>query len=70
LEQGNLMPPERRADYHRRDVDRVLGGVLSWMLLLYGMLLVGYFGLNSQTATRAGAKYQQLKKMEAMEKEV
>ena len=70
LEQGNLMPPERRADYHRRDVDRVLGGILSWMLLLYGMLLVGYFVLNSQTAGREEAKYQQLKKMKAMEKEV
>ena len=70
LEQGNLMPPERRADYHRRDVDRVLGGILSWMLLLYGMLLVGYFVLNSQTADREEAKYQQLKKMKAMEKEV
>ena len=70
LEQGNLMPPERRADYHRRDVDRVLGGILSWMLLLYGMLLVGYFVLNSQTAIREEAKYQQLKKMKAMEKEV
>lgn len=70
LEQGNLMPPERRADYHRRDVDRVLGGILSWMILLYGMLLVGYFVLNSQTAIREEAKYQQLKKMEAMEKEV
>ena len=70
LEQGNLMPPERRADYHRRDVDRVLGGILSWMLLLYGMLLVGYFVLNSQTADREEAKYQQLEKMKAMEKEV
>ncbi|MDE2713022.1 MAG: hypothetical protein OSB74_01510, partial [Verrucomicrobiota bacterium] len=60
----------RRADYHRRDVDRVLGGILSWMLLLYGMLLVGYFVLNSQTAGREEAKYQQLKKMKAMEKEV
>jgi hypothetical protein len=70
LEQGNLMPPERRADYHRRDVDRVLGGILSWMLLLYGMLLVGYFVLDSQTAGREEAKYQQLKKMKAMEKEV
>jgi hypothetical protein len=70
LEQGNLMPPERRADYHRRDVDRVLGGILSWMFLLYGMLLVGYFVLNSQTAVREEAKYQQLKKMKAMEKEV
>jgi len=70
LEQGNLMPPERRADYHRRDVDRVLSGAFSWMLLLYGMLLVGYFVLNSQTATRAEAKYQQLKKMKAMEKDV
>jgi hypothetical protein len=70
LEQGNLMPPERRADYHRRDVDRVLGGILSWMFLLYGMLLVGYFVLNSQTAVREEAKYQQLKKMKAMEKKV
>jgi len=70
LEQGNLMPPECRADYHRRDVDRVLGGILSWMLLLYGMLLVGYFVLDSQTAGREEAKYQQLKKMKAMEKEV
>jgi len=70
LEQGNLMPPERRADYHRRDVDRVLGGILSWMLILYGMLLVGYFVLNSQTADREEAKYQQLKKMKAMEEEV
>jgi hypothetical protein len=70
LEQGNLMPPERRTDYHRRDVDRVLGGILSWMLLLYGMLLVGYFVLDSQTVVREEAKYQQLEKMKAMEKEV
>ena len=70
LEQGNLMPPERRADYHRRDVDRVLGGILSWMFLLYGMLLVGYFVLNSQTAVREEAKYQQLEKMKAMEEDV
>ncbi len=70
LEQGNLMPPERRSDYHRRDVDSVLAGVLSWMLLLYGMLLVGYFVLNSQTAVREEAKYQQLKIMKEMEKEV
>jgi len=70
LEQGNLMPPERRAGYHRQDVDRVLGGILSWALALYVMLLVGYFVLNSQTATKEEAKFQQLKKMKAMEEEV
>ena len=64
------MPPERRAGYHRHDVDHVLGGILSWALALYVMLLVGYFVLNSQTATKEEAKFQQLKKMKADEKEV
>jgi hypothetical protein len=70
LHQGNLMPPKRRAGYHRQDVDRVLSSILTWMLLLYVMLVAGYFVLNEQTEAREEAKYQQLKKMKAMEQEV
>ncbi len=69
LEQGNLLPPERRVRYHRDDVDRGLGGIFTWILLLYAMLMAGYFVLNTQTAREEEARYQEKKKLEKLEKE-
>ncbi len=70
LEQGNLLPSEFRARYHRDDVDRVLGGIFVWTLLLYVMVLAGYFVMHTQSSRMEEEKYQQLGKMKAMEKEV
>ena len=43
LEQGNLLPPERAAQYHRDDGDNLIANVFSGGLVLYLLLLIGYF---------------------------
>jgi len=50
LDQGNLLPHDRRAGYHRDDVDRVIGSLFGWGLLVYIMLLAGYFIFKSRVS--------------------
>ncbi len=50
LDQGNLLPHDRRASYHRDDVDRGIGNLFGWGLLLYVMLLAGYFIFKSRVS--------------------
>lgn len=50
LDQGNLLPPDRRAAYRRDDVDRMWGNIFIGVILLYIMLLAGYFVWKSQVA--------------------
>ena len=65
LDQGNLLPQDRRESYHRDDVDRGIGNLFGWGLLLYVMLLAGYFVLKSQVSRAeqlASAENKTLKK--------
>ena len=43
LDQGNLLPPERAAQYHRDDGDNLIANVFIGGLVLYLLLLIGYF---------------------------
>ena len=65
LDQGNLLPQDRRESYHREDVDCGIGNLFGWGLLLYVMLLAGYFVLKSQVSRAeqlAGVENKTLKK--------
>ncbi len=66
LEQGNLLPHDRRASYHRDDVDRVIGNTFVWGLLIYILLLVGYFVVKLKVIApevdAARNEYSRLKK--------
>ena len=65
LDQGNLLPHDRRVSYHRDDVDRVIGTMFVCGLLFYIMLLVGYFVYKSQVnqdVNEAKAKNKRLEK--------
>jgi hypothetical protein len=42
LDRGNLLPPDIRARYHRDDVDRVLGNLFVWGLMIYIVCMAGY----------------------------
>jgi len=58
LNQGNLVPPDRQAMYHRDDVDRVWGNVLIWSTMFYAVLASLYFVVKSQVAAKEEAAYQ------------
>ena len=70
LEQGNLMPPEKRAAYHRNDVDRVWGNILAWSVMFYVVLLSVYFVMKKQVSDKEEAAYQANRKARKIEKEV
>ena len=42
LDRGNLLPPDLRARYRRDDVDRVLGNIFVWGLMIYIVCMAGY----------------------------
>ena len=70
LSQGNLLPPDRRASYHRNDVDRVWGNILAWSVMFYVVLLSVYFVMKSQVTEDEEAAYQANRKAKKTEKEV
>jgi len=69
LNQGNLLPPDRRAMYHRDDVDRVWGNILTWSVMFYVVLLSVYFVVKSQVAAKEEEAYQANRKARDMQKD-
>jgi len=69
LEQGNLLPPDRKEKYHRDDVDRVWGNILTWSVMFYVVLISVYFVVKSQVAAKEEEAYQANKKARDMQKD-
>ena len=69
LNQGNLLPPDRRAMYHRDDVDRVWGNILTWSVMFYVVLLSVYLVVISQVAAKEEEAYQANRKARDMQKD-
>ena len=70
LDQGNLLPHDRRASYHREDVDRAIGTFFGWGLLVYILLLAGYFVFASQVKKAAGKAKDENKELTKANKEL
>ena len=69
INQGNLVPPDRQAMYHRDDVDRVWGSVLIWSTMFYVVLISLYFVVKSQVAAKEEEAYQANRKALKIQKE-
>jgi len=70
LDQGNLLPPDRKDKYHRDDVDRVWGNILTWSVMFYVVLISVYFVVKSQVAAKEEGAYQANKKAREMQKDL
>ena len=67
LEQGNLLPPERAAQYHRDDGDNLIANVFIGGLVLYLLLLVGYFIWKPTVMDGLDAAKKENKKLKAVQ---
>jgi hypothetical protein len=68
IDRGNLLPPDLRARYRRDDVDRVLGNLFVWSLMIYIVCMAGYIfywkpQVNGDLAEAKSANVK-IKKME------
>jgi hypothetical protein len=68
IDRGNLLPPDLRARYRRDDVDRVLGNLFVWGLMIYIVCMAGYIfywkpQVNGEMAEAKSANVK-IKKME------
>ena len=70
LTQGNLLPIDRQARYHRDDVDRVWGNVLIWTVMLYVVFLSVYFVMKTRVAGEEQAAFAENQKAIKLKKEL
>lgn len=70
LVEGNLLPADLRARYHRDDVDRVWGNVLVWSVMLYAVLLSVYFVMKTRVSAEESAAYADHRKAVKLQKEL
>ena len=70
IAQGNLLPIERQARYHRDDVDRVWGNVLIWTGMLYVVFLSVYFVMKTRVADEEQAAFAENQKAIKLKKEL
>ena len=70
LTQGNLLPIDRQARYHRDDVDRVWGNVLIWTVMLYVVFLSVYFVMKTRVADEEQAAFAENQKAIKLKKEL